>query len=123
MRVLLSIATNLDWPLYQLDVKNIAFLNENLEEKVYIDIPPGFKSETTVNKVCKLRKSVYGLKQSHQAWFCRFTNFLKEDDYQQCQFDHTMFVKHAVDGKIIVIIVYVDDIILTGNHEQEIIHV
>lgn len=70
-----------------------------------------------------MRKSLYDLKQSTRAWFCRFTNVLKEDGYQQCQFDHTLFVKHAADGKITVIIVYVDVSILTGNHEQEIIHV
>lgn len=115
VRVLLSFAANLDWPLYQLDVKN-AFLNGNLEEEIYMEIPPDFEFESTTNKVCRLKKSLYGLKQSPRAWFHRFTTVLKEDGYTQGQADHTLFVKHAEEGKITVLIVYVDDIVLTGNH-------
>ncbi|GMP38743.1 hypothetical protein CsSME_00009881 [Camellia sinensis var. sinensis] len=59
VRVLLSLAANLDWPLYQFDVKN-AFLHGDLEEEVYMDIPPGFENHQTEGKVCKLRKSLYG---------------------------------------------------------------
>ena len=66
VRVLLSLAANLDWPLQQLDIKN-AFLNGDLEEEVYMEIPPGLDSEKTFGKVCKLRKSLYGLKQSPRA--------------------------------------------------------
>ncbi|RVW39537.1 Retrovirus-related Pol polyprotein from transposon RE1 [Vitis vinifera] len=117
VRVLLSIATNLDWPLQQLDVKN-AFLNGNLEEEVYMDPPPGF-DEHFGSKVCKLKKSLYGLKQSPRAWFERFTQFVKNQGYVQAQSDHTMFIKHSNDGKIAILIVYVDDIILTGDHVTE----
>ena len=66
--VLLSIVANQDWPLFQLDVKNV-FLNGDLVEKVYMDIPPGFETEHTRGKVCKLQRSLYGLKQSPRAWF------------------------------------------------------
>lgn len=66
IQVLLSLAANLDWPLFQLDVKN-AFLNGDLLEKIYMDIPPGFVSESTTNKVCRFKKSSYGLKQSPRA--------------------------------------------------------
>lgn len=78
VRVLLSFAANLDWPLFQLNVKN-AFLNGDLEEEVYMEIPPGLRSETTNNKVCKLKKSLYGLKQSPRAWFDQFSKALKRD--------------------------------------------
>lgn len=118
IRVLLSIAVNMDWPLFQLDVKN-AFLNGDLKEEVYMDIPPGFEDESTSNKVCKLRKSLYGLKQSPRAWFDRFTNVLKKNGYTQCQADHTLFVKHHPGDKLTALIVYVDDIVLTGNYEEE----
>ena len=64
-RVLLSIATNLNWPLQQLDVKN-AFLNGDLKEEAYMDPPPGF-SEKFRSNVCKLQKSLYGLKQLPRA--------------------------------------------------------
>lgn len=64
-----------------------------------MDIPPGFEYKTTLNKVCKLLKSLYGLKQSPRAWFDRVTRVLKVDGYNQCQLDHTLFVKHAAKGK------------------------
>ena len=60
IKVPLSIAANIDWSLQQLDVKN-AFLNGDLEEEVYMDIPPGF-NEKFVSKICKLKKSLYRLK-------------------------------------------------------------
>lgn len=60
IRVLLSLAANLDWPLQWLDVKN-AFLNEDLEEEVYIAPSPGFEQRLG-SRVCKLKKSLYGLK-------------------------------------------------------------
>ena len=75
IRILLSLAANLDWPLHQLDVKN-AFLNGDLEE-VYMDGPPGFE-EKFGSKVCKLKKSLYGLKQSPRAWFEKFTQLVKK---------------------------------------------
>ena len=66
IRVLLSLTANYDWPLHQLDVKN-AFLNGDLEEEVFIFLPPGFEERMGKDKVCKLKKSLYGLKQSLRA--------------------------------------------------------
>lgn len=116
---LLSIAANLDWPLYQLDVKN-AFLNGDLSEEVYMAIPPGFETSLTKGKVCKLRKSIYGLRQSPRTWFEKFTKVVKRDGYIQSQADDTLFIKHFAHGKVAMLIVYVDDIVLTGNHDEEI---
>ena len=113
-------ATNLDWPLHQLDVKN-AFLNGDLTEEVYMDIPLVFETKATMNKVCKLKKSLYGLKQSPRAWFDRFNKTVKKYGYSQCQADHTLFIKHSTKGKLAILIVYVDDIILTGDYEDELI--
>jgi hypothetical protein len=117
VRILLSLAANMDWPLHQLDVKN-AFLNGDLEEEVYMDIPPGFEDRFGSN-VCKLNKSLYGLKQSPRAWFEKFTQSMKKQGYIQGQADHTLFTKFSQDGKIAVLIVYVDDIVLTGNDYDE----
>ena len=61
IRVLLSLAVNSNWPLHQLDVKNV-FLNGDLEEEVFMSPPPGFEESFGVGKVCKLKKSLYGLK-------------------------------------------------------------
>ena len=61
VRVILSLATNLDWPLHQLDINNV-FLSGELEEKVYINIPPGLETPKIASKVYRLRKSLYGFK-------------------------------------------------------------
>ena len=113
VRILLSFATNLEWPLQQLDVKN-AFLNGDLEEEVYMELPLGFDKERKNGKVCRLKKAVYGLKQSPRAWFGRFTKAIRRQDYNQAQVDHTLFYRRK-NGKITILIVYVDDIILTGD--------
>ena len=77
VRVLLSLAANLDWPLQQFDVKN-AFLHGNLKEEVYMDIPPGYASVSQPEMVCKLNKALYGLKQSPRAWFGRFQTAVRK---------------------------------------------
>jgi hypothetical protein len=117
IRILLSLAANLDWPLHQLDVKN-AFLNGDLEEEVYMDGPPGFE-EKFGSKVCKLKKSLYGLKQSPRAWFEKFSRSVKKQGYTQGESDHTLFIKYNPSGKITILIVYVDDIVLTGDDVTE----
>ncbi|CAL9017884.1 unnamed protein product [Prunus brigantina] len=118
IRILLSLAANLDWPLHQFDVKN-AFLHGDLEEEVYMDLPPGCNfTRDKGNQVCKLKKSLYGLKQSPRAWFGRFTKSMKFFGYTQSNADHTLFLKR--DGKkLTALIVYVDDIVVTGNDTGE----
>jgi hypothetical protein len=82
IRTLISIASNCNWMLLQMDVKN-AFLHGDLQEEVYMEIPPRFNSKETEGKVCKLKKSLYGLKKSPQAWFGRFRNEICSVGYQQ----------------------------------------
>ena len=120
IRVFFSLAANQDWPLHQLDVKN-ASLNGNLEEEVYMEIPLGLETSFNNNRSCKLKKSLYGLKQSPRAWFGRFAKSVTKQGYTQCQADHTLFVKFSSKKKIVVLIVYVDDIILTGDYEEELL--
>lgn len=86
-----------------------------------MSLPPGF-DERKEGQVCKLKKSLYGLKQSPRAWFDRFSKVLKAEGYKQCLSNHTMFVK-VKGGKTCVLIVYVDDIIIIGDNEEEIISV
>jgi hypothetical protein len=101
-----------------MDVKN-AFLHGDLQEEVYMEIPPGFNSRETGGKVCKLKKSLYGLKQSPRAWFGRFRKEICSLGYQQSNADHTLFFKHH-HYKITILIVYVDDIVITGDDAEEI---
>ena len=121
VRILLSLAVNFDWELQQYDVKN-AFLHGELEEEIYMSIPPGFVggfSGSDGNKVCWLKKALYGLKQSPCAWFGRFAKVMIANGYKQSQVDHTLFIKHSISRGVTTLIVYVDDIIVTGNDEKE----
>ncbi|RVW37258.1 Retrovirus-related Pol polyprotein from transposon RE1 [Vitis vinifera] len=118
VRVLLSLAANPDWPLQQFDVKNV-FLHGELSEEVYMDLPPGcMVSKKQCQKVCKLKKSLYGLKQSLRAWFGRFTKSMRAFGYRQSNSNHTLFLKKQ-HGKITTLIVYVDDMVVTGNNPEE----
>lgn len=118
VRVLLSLAVNLDWPLHQLDVKN-AFLHGHLKEEIYMDIPLGYMPNYETKVVCKLQRSLYGLKQSPRAWFGRLNLAMKKYGFQQSNADHTLFLKHR-QGKVTTLIVYVDDMIITGDDSEEI---
>ena len=118
IRTLLSLAAQYDWFLNQLDVKN-AFLHGNLEEEVFMDAPPGFENTIGAGKVCKLKKSLYGLKQSPRTWFEKFTKSVHSKGFHQSQGDHTLFFKHGDNGKIAALVVYDDDIILMENDENE----
>ena len=70
--IFISLAANLGWPLFQLDVKN-AFLNGDLKEELYMEQTPGFVAQGEFGKVCRLHKAIYGLKQSLRAWFGKFS--------------------------------------------------
>ena len=71
VRLLLSMATMRTWPQYQLDIKK-AFLHGDLAKEVYMEQPLGFVAQRESGLVCRLRHSLYGLKQSPRAWFGRF---------------------------------------------------
>lgn len=81
-----------------MDVKH-AILNGDLNEKVYMDIPQGFKNSSNRNEVYKLRRSLYGLKQPPRAWFERFLTIVNDIRYTWGQTDHTIFFKHSLEGK------------------------
>ena len=115
VRILLSIAVNKGWPLHQLNVKN-AFLHGDLTEEIYMDIPPGYNQPGSLKKVCRLKKTLYGLKQSPGAWFGRLTRTMKMLGFLQAQCDHTLFYKRSSSGGVTILLVYVDDMIVTGNN-------
>jgi hypothetical protein len=74
MRVVLAIAAQNKWPIYQMDVKS-SFLNSILEEEVYLNQPLGFEIKGQEHKVYKLKKSLYGLKQDPRAWYSRIDSY------------------------------------------------
>ena len=79
----------------------------------------GFGSDLATKKVCKLKKALYELKQSPKVWFGKFGKVMKNMGYRESQGDHTLFIKHSDSGGITTVLVYVDDIILTRNDENE----
>lgn len=97
--------------LYINFVKN-AFLHGDLQEEIYMEIPPGCGTPQTKRKVCRLRKSLYRLKQSLRVWFDRFRRAMCGMGYRQCNGDYTLFYRHS-EGHTTILAVYVDDIIIT----------
>jgi len=112
--------SNYNWNLNQFDVKN-AFLHGDLEEEIYMDVPLGYHGRITVNVniVCKLKKALYGPKQSPREWFGRFAKVMICLGFKQRQGDHTLFVKPSESWGVTMLLVYVDDIIVTGDDEEE----
>jgi transposase InsO family protein len=114
VRLFIAMAAMRRWPLFQLDIKN-AFLHGDLEEEIYMEQPPGFVAQGGHGLVCKLKKSLYGLKQSPRAWFGRFSKVLQQFGMTRCESDHSVFLKCSTSNKYIYLVVYVDDIVITGD--------
>lgn len=110
-RVLMSLAINKDWKLFQMDVKN-SFLHGDLKEEVYMSIPPGYPQENNTNLVCKLKKAIYGLKQSPRAWYAKLSSVLIKNGLKSSAADPSLFIKKGNLGTIVVL-VYVDDLVIT----------
>ena len=92
-------AAHFDWNLQQFDVKN-AFLHGEIDEEIYMEVPFGFGGSLDKNKVYRLKKALYRLKQSPRAWFGRFTKVMLPLGFKQCQGDHTFFIKHFDQGEL-----------------------
>jgi hypothetical protein len=109
----LSLVVSHSWPVHQLDVKN-AFLYGTLSETVYYSQPMGFVDSTQPDRVYRLNKSLYGLKQSPRAWYSRFTTYLLTLRFVEAKYDTSLFIfRHSADT--IYLLFYVDDIILTAS--------
>ena len=113
IRILLSIANNNDLIIEQMDV-NTAFLYGDLEEEVYMKIPKGVK---TNNKICKLNKSLYGLKQASRCWNKNIDTYLKENGFRNVEADPCLYIKKK-NNKVTYIALYVDDIIICTPDEE-----
>ncbi|KAK2420319.1 putative mitochondrial protein [Trifolium repens] len=112
VKTVLTLAVTNRWPIQQIDVNN-AFLNGILEEEVYMQQPQGFEvSDKTL--VCKLNKALYGLKQAPRAWFDRLKAALIGYGFKASKCDPSLFMMKTGSLHLIVL-VYVDDIIITGS--------
>ena len=111
--LVLSLAVRNNWLINQLDVSN-AFLHGMLDETIYMTQPPGYVDPRFPQHVCKLQKSLYGLKQAPRAWYTRLKTFLQRLGFTCCVHDTSLFTRHSAHGTVILL-VYVDDIIITGS--------
>ena len=114
IRMVLAIAAQNKWCVHQMDVKS-AFLNGYLEEEVYVEQPPGYEILGQEDKVYKLKKALYGLKQAPRAWYSRIDSYLLQNDCNRCSSEPTLYTKMNEKGEILIVCLYVDDLIFTGD--------
>uniref|UniRef100_A0A2N9GBX0 Reverse transcriptase Ty1/copia-type domain-containing protein n=1 Tax=Fagus sylvatica TaxID=28930 RepID=A0A2N9GBX0_FAGSY len=117
VRTLIAVSASRHWPLFQMDVKN-AFLNGELTEEVYMQLPPGFSQPPGFShKVCRLRRALYGLKQAPRAWFAKFSSTISQHGFSASSYDSALFFRRSDHG-ITLLLLYVDDMIITGDDVQ-----
>ena len=110
IRILLTIASHLNFKLYQMDVKS-AFLNGMLQEEVYVEQPKGFIDPHKPDDVYKLKRALYGLKQAPRALYDRLTAYLTEHGFKRGSADITLVIRKDKNS-FVVTQIYVDDIVL-----------
>ncbi|KAK4847407.1 hypothetical protein QYF36_001527 [Acer negundo] len=113
IRILLSIAASLDLEIWQMDVKT-TFLNGSLDKSIYMMQPEGFIEKSQEERVCKLQKSIYGLKQAYRSWNIKFDQAMKGFGFIQ-NLNEPCVYKRIKGDKLVFLILYVDDILLIGN--------
>jgi len=116
IRLVVALAAQRGWTIYQLDVKS-AFLYGELNEEVGVDQPCGYVQKGNEHKVYKLKKALYGLKQAPRAWYSRIEAYFMKEGFEKCDYEHTLFTKTRKEGNILIISLYIDDLIYTGNDE------
>jgi len=84
---------------------------------MYVEQPKGYIQQDDPQKVYKLKKALYGLKQAPQAWISRIEAHFFNEGFERCHSEHTLFTKKGREGKILIVSLYVDDLIFTGNDE------
>nr|GEY86254.1 hypothetical protein [Tanacetum cinerariifolium] len=114
IRILIAIAAYYDYEIWQMDVKT-AFLNGHISKEVYMEQPEGFVNPKYPNHVCKLKRSIYGLKQASRQWNKRFDDEIKKFGFTQNPDEPCVYIK-ASGSYIAILILYVDDILIMGNN-------
>ena len=113
VRILLAIAAYFDYEIWQMDVK-MAFLNGFVEEELYMVQPEGFEDPNDANKVCRLQRSIYGLKQASRSWNICFDEVIKEFGFIQT-YGEACIYKKVSGSSVAFLVLYVDGILIVGN--------
>ena len=103
------------WHIHQMDVKT-TFLNGIIEEEVYIEKPEGIEIFNSESHVCRLKRALYGLKQAPRAWYTRIDIYFTRLGFTKSEADANLY-QIVVEDKLLVIVLYVDDLILTGDDQ------
>ncbi|CAL1407137.1 unnamed protein product [Linum trigynum] len=117
IRTVLALASQLELPVYQLDVKS-AFLNGELEEEVYVEQPRGYEKKGEEDKVYRLRKALYGLKQAPRAWNSRIDRYFQQNGFQRSPSEASLYIKKGEGKDFLMVCLYVDDLIYTGTSQH-----
>lgn len=122
IKLLLALSAKKKWFLHHLDISN-AFLNGDLSEEIYMDLPPGYADRKgdslSPYSVLKLKKSIYGLKQTSRQWFLKVSLALHALGFQLINGDHSLFLSLLPDA-VLVVLVYVDDILIASDNDDAI---
>lgn len=118
VRCFLALTAQLDLECDQMDVVT-AFLNGDLSEDIYMEVPAGFRDTNRPNLVCKLHKALYGLKQAPRQWFAKINSFLLEKlHFTSSSYEPCLYFKHSARG-IFRIVLYVDDLLIASDNRTE----
>jgi hypothetical protein len=119
IKAVLALVAHYDMALEQMDVKT-TFLHGDLEEQIYMEQPEGFSQPGHEHLVCKLKKSLYGLKQSPRQWYKRFDSYMIKIGYKRCEYDCCVYVRSLDDGSFIFLLLYVDDMFIAAKSIVEV---
>jgi hypothetical protein len=120
LRVFLAMVAAGDMELHQLDVKT-AFLYGDLEEEIFVEQPPGYAMDGRAN-VCRLRKSLYGLRQASRTWHKKLHEQLVAMGFKESDADLSLYVRD-VDGDVVHVLVYVDDLLIASYGVAKVLEV
>ena len=116
IRTIMALASMIKWSLHKMYVKK-TFMNGVIVEEVYIKQPQGFEVEDRVTHLCKLKKALYGLKEAPRAWYGRIDSLLTRMGFTKSKAYPNLYMK-IMDDEPVILLLYVDDLILTGNEKK-----
>ena len=121
IQTVIALAATKEWHLHQMDVKS-SFLQGESDEEVYMVQPPGFKSRKHPQSVSRFKEPMYNLKQASRAWYSKITQYLHQIGFKMSKFDNSLYIQSDTGGQVFILI-YVDDLIIGGEHLADIDHI